>query len=62
MQNGYLQIYLPLSGAFLAWTARNEAFHQMRSVGSELGLSPSSRAEISGGGANRDEIAEKYFA
>ena len=45
-----------------AWTARNEAFHQMRSAGSELGLSPSSRAGISGGGERRDEIAEKYFS
>ena len=45
-----------------AWTARNEAFHQMRSAGSELGLSPSSRAGISAGGEKRDPIAEKYFA
>lgn len=45
-----------------AWTARNEAFHQMRSAGSELGLSPSSRAGISGGGEKRDKIAEKYFS
>ena len=45
-----------------AWTARNEAFNQMRSAGSELGLSPSSRAGISGGGENRDKLAEKYFS
>lgn len=45
-----------------AWTARNEAFNQMRSAGSELGLSPSSRAGISGGREKRDKIAEKYFA
>jgi P27 family predicted phage terminase small subunit len=45
-----------------AWTARNEAFQQMRSAGSELGLSPSSRAGIGGGGERRDEIAEKYFS
>jgi len=45
-----------------AWTARGEAFNQMRSAGSELGLSPSSRAGISAGGEKRDPIAEKYFA
>ena len=45
-----------------AWTARNEAFQQLRSAGSELGLSPSSRAGISGGGERRDELAEKYFS
>ena len=45
-----------------AWTALNEAFNQMRSAGSELGLSPSSRAGISGGGEKHDKIAEKYFA
>ena len=45
-----------------AWTARNEAFNQMRSAGSELGLSPSSRAGISGGGEKRDKLAEKYFS
>jgi P27 family predicted phage terminase small subunit len=46
-----------------AWTARNEAFHQMRSAGSELGLSPSSRAGISSGcGEKRDRLAEKYFS
>jgi len=46
-----------------AWTARNEAFHQMRSAGSELGLSPSSRAGISSGGkSQKDELTEKYFS
>ena len=45
-----------------AWTARNEAFNQMRSAGSELGLSPSSRAGIRGGGEKRDKIAEEYFS
>jgi P27 family predicted phage terminase small subunit len=45
-----------------AWTARNEAFHQLRSAGSELGLSPSSRSGISQGERKSDDPAEKYFA
>jgi len=46
-----------------AWTALNEAFQQMRSAGSELGLSPSARSGIGGGGERKkDDLAEKYFS
>ena len=45
-----------------AWTARNEAFQQMRSAGSELGLSPSSRSGITTGERKSHDPAEKYFA
>ena len=45
-----------------AWTALNEAFHQMRSAGSELALSPSARSGIGGGKAHKDELTEKYFS
>ena len=44
-----------------AWTCLKEAFQQIRSAGSELGLSPSGRAGIPGG-EKRDKIAEKYFS
>ena len=44
-----------------AWTARNEAFQQMRSAGSELGLSPSSRSGIKTGERKSHDPAEKYF-
>ena len=45
-----------------AWTARNEAFQQMRSAGSELGLSPSSRSGITVVERKTNDLAEKYFA
>lgn len=47
-----------------AWTALNEAFQQIRSAGSELGLSPSARSGIGGRGgeAKKDGIRSKYFA
>ena len=45
-----------------AWTARNEAFQQLRSAGSELGLTPSSRSGISMGERKKNDLAEKYFA
>ena len=45
-----------------AWTARNEAFQQVRSAGSELGLSPSSRSGITTGERRSHDPAEKYFA
>lgn len=45
-----------------AWTARNEAFQQLRSAGSELGLSPSSRSGITTGERKSHDPAEKYFA
>jgi P27 family predicted phage terminase small subunit len=45
-----------------AWTARNEAFQQLRSAGSELGLSPSSRSGIFTGERKVSDPAEKYFA
>jgi P27 family predicted phage terminase small subunit len=46
-----------------AWTALNEAFNQLRSAGSELGLSPSSRSGIgvSPGERKPQDIADKYF-
>jgi P27 family predicted phage terminase small subunit len=44
-----------------AWTARNEAFQQMRSAGSELGLSPSARSGIRVDERNPNDLAAKYF-
>ena len=60
-QTGYPQIYSLLSGGFPAWTARNEAFHQMRSAGSDLGLSPSARSGIRVNERNPKDPAAKYF-
>ena len=44
-----------------AWTARNEAFQQMRSAGSELSLSPSARSGIRVDERNPNDLATKYF-
>ena len=45
-----------------AWTVLNEAFKQMRSAGSEMGLSPSACSGIGGGKSQKDALAEKYFS
>lgn len=47
-----------------AWTALSEAFNQLRSSGSELGLSPSSRSGLDGGMPANPlaDSTESYFA
>ena len=44
-----------------AWTARNEAFKQLQSAGSELGLTPSGRSALMVPSGKTDKVSKKFF-